>query len=77
MKNLNEAGIDITIDKLYDGDPDKVLTRAHFANYHVNSGYVKDKAEAFKKYLGEDTPYYVLRQYLSPEECIELILKAG
>lgn len=77
VKNLNETGIDITIDKLYDGDPGKVLTRAHFANYLVNNGYVKDKAEAFKKYLGEDTPYYVLRQYLSPEECIELILKAG
>ncbi len=76
-RNLNEAGIDITVDKLYNGDPDKVLTRAHFANYLVDNGYVKDKAEAFKKYLGEDTPYYVLRQYLSPEECIELILKAG
>lgn len=76
-RNLNEAGIDITVDKLYNGDPDKVLTRAHFAGYLVDNGYVKDKAEAFKKYLGEDTPYYVLRQYLSPEECIELILKAG
>lgn len=76
-QNLNEAGIDITVDKLYNGDSDKVLTRAHFANYLVDNGYVKDKAEAFKKYLGEGTPYYVLRQYLSPEECIELILKAG
>lgn len=51
QRNLNEAGIDITVDKLYDGDPDKVLTRAHFAGYLVDNGYVKDKAECFKKYL--------------------------
>ncbi len=75
--NLREAGIDITVDALYDGDYDKVLTRGNFANYLLAHHYVKDKSEAFKKYLGEHTPYYVLRQYLSPEECIELILDAG
>lgn len=75
--NLAAAGIDISVEQLYADNPDAVLTRAHFANHLLKHGYVKDKAEAFKKYLGEDTPYYVLRQYLSPEECIDIIREAG
>ena len=59
--NLAAAGIDISVEQLYANNPDAVLTRAHFANHLLKHGYVKDKAEAFKKYLGEDTPYYVLR----------------
>ncbi len=75
--NLREAGIDITVDKLRAEDSKAVLTRAHFAKYMVKYGYVKTLSDAFTRYLGDDSPYYVPREYLSPEEAITLIHNAG
>lgn len=77
-KNLSDAGIDITVDKIRKiSGADGVITRAHFARFLVESGYACDKNEAFAKYLASDTPYFVKRQYLSPEECISTILECG
>ncbi|BCJ93478.1 phosphatase [Anaerocolumna cellulosilytica] len=75
--NLRTAGIDITVDKLKEAEGDAVLTRAHFAKYMVEHGYVKTNQDAFTKYLHDDSPYYVPREYLSPEEAISLIHSAG
>lgn len=75
--NLAAAGIDISVEKIRGNDKNAVLTRAHFARYLLNKGYVKSMKESFDKYLGFDTPYYVGRKYLSPERCIELINSCG
>ena len=75
--NLQRAGIDITVEKMREADRDAVLTRAHFAKYMVAHGYVKTNQDAFTKYLNSDSPYYVPREYLKPEEAIELIHQAG
>ncbi|MDF2473064.1 MAG: hypothetical protein K0R21_846 [Anaerocolumna sp.] len=75
--NLMNAGIDITVEKLRESEGNSVLTRAHFAKYLVEYGYVKTPKDAFTKYLGSDTPYYVPREYLSPENAIKLIHSAG
>lgn len=76
-KRLREGGVDISVEKLRNGNNDMVLTRGHFARYMIDHGYSKDKADAFKHYLGVDTPYFVKRRYLSPEECVRLILDCG
>jgi len=75
--NLRTAGIDITVEKLKETEGDAVLTRAHFAKYMVEHGYVKTNQDAFIKYLHDDSPYYVPREYLSPGEAISLIHSAG
>lgn len=75
--NLKSAGIDISIDQIRKLEGDAVLTRAHFAKYMVQHGYVKTNKDAFIKYLGTDTPYYVPREYITPKEAIELIHCAG
>lgn len=75
--NLQKAGIDITVEKMREVDRDAVLTRAHFAKYMVAHGYVKTNQDAFTKYLNSDSPYYVPREYLKPEEAIGLIHQAG
>ncbi|MDF2588922.1 MAG: hypothetical protein K0S41_2763 [Anaerocolumna sp.] len=75
--NLREAGIDITVEKMREVEGEAVLTRAHFAKYMVEHGYVKTMQDAFIKYLNDDSPYYVPREYLKPEEAIELIHTAG
>lgn len=77
VKNLQNAGIDITMDKLVQADPGAVITRAHFAKYLTQHGYTRSTQEAFVKYLDSKGPYYVPRNYLSPEEAIGLIRLAG
>ena len=75
--NLANAGIDITYEKLMDYCRTAVVTRAHFGKYMVAHGIVKNMKEAFTRYLSEDGPYYVSRNYLSPEEGIDLIRHSG
>lgn len=77
VQNLQKAGIDITLQDLTFGNPDTVITRAHFARHLIRHGYVRDRHEAFSRYLDSDTPYYVRREYMKPEEAIRLIQNAG
>lgn len=77
VSNLQRAGIAITMDDLTAGNPDTVVTRAHFARFLVDSKVVSSPKDAFSKYLDTTTPYYVPREYIQPEEGIELIRQAG
>lgn len=77
VENLRKAGIPITIEALTANNPDTVVTRAHFARFLVDNKITETPAEAFKKYLNTDTPYYVPRKYIEPEEGLELIRNAG
>ena len=49
---LEQEGFDITIDALTAENPDSVITRAHFARYLVEHGFVKDRETVFAEYLG-------------------------
>ena len=74
--NLQHAGIDITMQKLREGNEEAIITRAHFARYLFEHGYVTSVKEAFHKYLDSKGPYYVSREYLSPKDAISLIRNA-
>lgn len=76
-KNLQDAGIDITYDALIQMFPDAVITRAHYAKYLLAKGYVTSLKDAFARYVGDHTPYFVHREKITPEEVIQLTLKAG
>lgn len=75
-ENLQGAGIDITYEKLQDMYPEAVITRAHYASYLLENGYVKSRQDAFAKYLGDHTKYFVPREKVTPSQAVELILKA-
>jgi Cof subfamily protein (haloacid dehalogenase superfamily) len=75
--NLQKAGIDITYDALCKAYPNCIITRAHYAAYLLDKGYVKSRNEAFDRYLGDHTPYFVHREKVTPEEVIEITLKSG
>lgn len=77
IDNLRADNIDITLDALLFDEPNTVITRAHFARFLIEHGYAKNNNEAFSKYLGYDTKYYVPRNYLTPKDAILLILHAG
>ena len=75
--NLVDGGIDISVEALDEMFPDTVVTRAHYAKYLVNKGYVKSKDEAFDRYLGDHTKYFVPRCNITPQDVIEVTKKAG
>ena len=75
-KLSEEAGIPISYEELIEEYPDTVITRAHFAKFMVEKGYVNSRAEVFDRYIGDHCPYYVGREKITPEDAIRSILKA-
>lgn len=74
---LQKEGFDITLEKLYQEYPGSVITRAHFARYLAEHGFVKDRNTVFRKYLGDNCHCYVPREKISPFEAIDLIHLGG
>lgn len=68
-----EYGMNISMEELYHGNPDTVVTRAHFARVMQEKGYVKTKAEAFKKYISPGCPLYLPKPDVAPEHAMELL----
>ena len=75
-RNLAEAGIDISYEKLIQAFPGSVITRGHYARYLLEHGYVKSMPEAFERYVGDRCPYFVPREKVTPAQAAELILEA-
>lgn len=74
---LSEHGIDISYEKLIAEFPDCVITRAHYARYMLNHGYINSMTEAFDKYIGDHCACYVPREKITPQDGISMILEAG
>ncbi len=74
---FKEHGINVDYDEMLSMYPDAVITRAHFADYLLQKGYVGDRNEAFDRYLGDHCPCYVKREKMTPARAIELIKAAG
>lgn len=51
--------------------------RPHLARAMVEAGYVSTPEEAFRLYLGRGGPAYVERERFTPEEAVQVILRAG
>ena len=80
IEKLNNYDIKITekdILKQKEGGTLHDMGRVHFAAAMIEKGYVKDKKEAFSKYLGNDADCYVPRFKLSPDMCAGMIQYAG
>lgn len=74
---FQKDGINITLEDLLAGNPNSVITRAHFARVLVEKGICKDKHTAFDRYVGVGCPYYLPKPQVTPELAIPLIVKAG
>ena len=77
LERFADLGIKLTMEDLTKDAPESVITRAHFARVLMEKGIIETIAEAFDKYIGDDGPCYVAREYMSPEDAIHLIKKAG
>lgn len=76
-QKLTEAGCPVSFDELSEIYSESVLTRAHFAAFLQNKGYVGSKEEAFDRYIGDRAPCYVPREKVTPTDAIKLILETG
>lgn len=78
LDKLRAAGFKkMTLEALNEAYPDSVITRAHMARFMLENGYIKDRQEAFDKYIGDDCPYYVPRKKITPQDAIVFILESG
>lgn len=74
---LTEHGVPMDFDELQAAFPDSVITRAHYAGYMMEKGYVRSRQEAFDRYIGDTCECFVPREKITPEMAIEMILTAG
>lgn len=75
-KMLTEAGFPMTYEELQAEYPGSVITRAHYARYMLAKGYTTYLKEAFERYIGDDCPYFIPREKITPLDGVKLILKA-
>ncbi len=77
-KILQDLGIDIEFDEILMAAGSSMnIGRPHVAKVLVDKGYVSSTQEAFDLYIAEGRPAYVPKFKLTPEQGVELILKAG
>ncbi|MEY8354841.1 PHP domain-containing protein [Lachnospiraceae bacterium 54-53] len=73
IRRFREAGISITLDEVTSGNPDTVITRAHFARVLLEKGYVSTMDQAFKKYLNYGGPYCPRKEKITPEHAMKIL----
>ncbi|HVE49091.1 MAG TPA: PHP domain-containing protein [Casimicrobiaceae bacterium] len=56
---------------------ERLISRAHFARYLVEAGYVKSMKDVFKRYLAQGLPGYVEHRWASLGDAIGWIHAAG
>lgn len=70
---LSRQGIPISWDIMEQRFPGSVWTRAHFARYLLDEGYVNTIPEAFSRYIGDGACCFVPREKVTPFQAIRLI----
>lgn len=74
IERFKNDGIFIYKNDLNNGNPNAQITRAHFSNALIKLGLVKDKAEAFDKYLEYGGKYIPVKK-ITTVRCMEFLTK--
>jgi 3',5'-nucleoside bisphosphate phosphatase len=78
VERLRRHGLDITVEAVAAQSAAATsLGRPHVADAMVVAGYVRDRTEAFDRWLGEGKPAYVTRYAPEPTEVVTRIVAAG
>jgi predicted metal-dependent phosphoesterase TrpH len=77
VEKLRAAGIDINPEEVLALSGEGSVGRLHIAQILFKKGYVKSVPEAFQKFIGNHSPYYVGRLKLTPVEAIGMIKRIG
>ena len=74
---LTEGDYPVDYDELQSHFPDTVITRAHFAQYMLEKGFISSIDEAFRRLIGDDCPFFVPREKISPHDGVSFLLQYG
>jgi len=74
IKRFKKDGILISENDLNNGNEKAQITRAHFANALINMGVVKNKKEAFEKYLEYGGKYIPVKN-ITTYRCMEFLTR--
>ncbi len=77
VNRLNELGLSISIEEVYNKAKGGVAGRPHIARTLIEKGYVADMGDAFEKYLGVGRPAYFKKDKLTSQEGIAEIIRSG
>lgn len=76
-EKLRAEGIDINPKVIQEAYGESVITRAHYAKYMYDKGYINNVKEAFERYIGDHAKCYVPKEKVTCQEGVKLILDAG
>ena len=76
IEKVRAQGMPLTKEIMEERFGNASVTRAHFARYMMDEGFVSSKEEAFQRYLNPGRCCYVPREKISPKMAVELILEA-
>ena len=78
VQKMADDGIDITVESVRTEVGDGATAgRPHIADALVTAGIVAHRDEAFRRFLGNDSPYYVSHYAPDPVRAVELVRAAG
>lgn len=75
VDKLNSLGFFVDWKRVQEIAGDGVIGRPHIARAMLEKGYINKFEDAFR-YIGHDGPAYVPRDKMTPEEAVELIVRA-
>ncbi len=76
VQKLNGLGMPIRWERVLEIAGSGAIGRPHIAQALVEKGYVNSPAEAFQLYIGRTGPAYAERHKMTPEQAVELIIRA-
>ena len=74
---MQENGFDVSYEELVASVETKCIGRPHFAEYLVKKKLVKNRQDAFNKYIAKGRPYYVEKAGCNLDEAITAIVESG
>lgn len=75
-QSLTQHNVPVTYSQLQHAFPGSVITRAHYARYLLQNGYVTSMPEAFDRYIGDHAPCFIPREKVTPSDAVKLIHEA-
>jgi predicted metal-dependent phosphoesterase TrpH len=76
IASLQRMGVPITLEEV-ERIGRSVTGRPHMARVLIEKGIARDHEDAFRRFLGEESPGYVERQTVTTEEAIEAVCLGG
>ncbi len=77
LEKLNTLGYGLRMEDIQKHAGDELIARPHFAAALMEAGHFKHPNKIYQQLLGKGKAAYVNRRRLSPEQCVEMICKAG